>query len=210
MICWGWGAASYSANKTSLLPEGTSWGLTGGLRGPIMCCLTDHSRFVLHKMSSLPADPLPISERVRPGHKGPHFLRRQWVVFFLPPPSRSLFPTQGNVAMGAILTRAAPSHQEEASTRIAHPQASPPTTCCTSRLQNWPFWPPFRPSASCEAAWETGVSPGEWSPGRGLPNGQVLLRQLRIEARCWEQMCRPFTVFLSCSPGCWTSPQPPA
>nr|XP_058933444.1 von Willebrand factor A domain-containing protein 7 isoform X4 [Kogia breviceps] len=79
---------------------------------------------------------------------------------FLPPPSRSLSATQENVAMGAILTRAAPSHHGEASTRIAHPQASPPTTCCTSRLQTWPFWPPSRPSASYEAAWETGVSPG--------------------------------------------------
>lgn len=80
--------------------------------------------------------------------------------------------------MGAVLTRAAPSHHGEASTRIAHPQASLPITCCTSRQQNWPFWPPSRPSVSCETGWETGVSPGEWPLGDVLLNAHVLLGEL--------------------------------
>lgn len=80
--------------------------------------------------------------------------------------------------MGAVLTRAAPSHLGEASTRTVHPQASPRTISCTSRLQKWHSWIPSRPSASCGAAWEMGVSPGRWPRGHGFPDGSVLLQEL--------------------------------
>lgn len=83
------------------------------------------------------------------------------------------FPNPGKCSHGAVLTRAVPSHHREASTRIAHLQAFPPTTCCTSRLQNWPFWPP------------SSLQPPAKLPGRqGSLQMSGLLEMVSLKGKC--------------------------
>lgn len=86
--CWGQRTASCSAAETSLLPLGSFWGLTGGVRDPPCIVMTDPSRFTLnfslYTMLSFPDDPFQECERVRPSQKRHHFLRRQWNFYLYP------------------------------------------------------------------------------------------------------------------------------